>query len=325
MLTKINNLGVVCTMTRHLVVLSDAHLGAFYSRVGKTLDPVSGYYPEELHQALSQPNTTCVLNGDMFEFMHLYSRYDAQLEYATRWLVNLLLTFPECHFHFNIGNHDAAMPFITQLERLVGTLKKGETPIQNFSWSNDVHQVGAVLTMHGDLPLDDNRMNREVFPEEMQQRSREPVRFVHGVGNMVGAVLSKLKYPLPDTFEKIHEVFTRDNGAYFKEKGITDVAIGHTHTMNGVMGYEHEGLRFHITGSPGYFTRNNVLAFDLDEAGQVVAVKQLDMTSARKVAYEAPAYDYPARKQLRQVMDGIDNTIVGLAAQQKCEPVMALA
>jgi UDP-2,3-diacylglucosamine pyrophosphatase LpxH len=116
--------------------ISDLHLFANRSKASKYLD--------EMTLAATQAENF-VLGGDIFDFRWARtSNHRHTVDKAVAWLTDLIRTYPECHFHFVLGNHDYHHALI---DRLADLSKKWP----NFTWYRYYMRLGNSIFLHGDV------------------------------------------------------------------------------------------------------------------------------------------------------------------------------
>lgn len=217
------------------LVVSDLHLFARRSE---------GFVRfEALRAQLSRINTL-VLNGDTFDFRWSSLRSQpATVEAALEWLAALASEFGDCQIHFVHGNHDCLAKFKDGLEELVATSR-------NLHSHDYLLQLGSCLFVHGDCA---HRPMRRVDLERYRSNWK-----AHGRRGALGtaAYLAADRLGLTRLVHEWH--FPRDK-TVARIAGYLDDArpgwrsstrqcyFGHTHLP--FSDHEHQGVRFHNTGS----------------------------------------------------------------------------
>jgi UDP-2,3-diacylglucosamine hydrolase len=183
-----------------------------------------------------------VLNGDTFDFKRaIYASSAETAQHATTWLRELSKRAPATSFFYVLGNHDSQTHFVRAL-----TAALPEMP--NVSLINDSLRLGSSLFLHGDvvdLPLntDDISQVRSRYAQaEPDWGSR---LFSQLVTRLRVNKIEYLRHSKRMLAERIIRHLARtQNGAL---DGLSDIYFGHTHVP--FKDFEHQGLRFHNTGS----------------------------------------------------------------------------
>ena len=101
-------------------------------------------YDEPLHAVLPEAETL-YMGGDIFDFRwSKLESLDASVDAANDWLIALMERYPNCKFHYLLGNHDSCTTFVRSLERL-------DEQHENFAWHPYFMRVGRSLFLHGDV------------------------------------------------------------------------------------------------------------------------------------------------------------------------------
>ncbi len=244
-----------------VLVISDTHIGAPYADA----QPAVGKLIETIGKQLSDGDTV-VLNGDIFEQMHipLNTKRKYLLEHAKKSLRSLIGENNGIKFHYNIGNHEAYKPFIDMLKQL-------SDKHENFSYSMNKKRIGNLLVAHGDSLIKGNPDRKEIKKHYDSPLNSRALRALHVAENAFSPVLSRHKFPLEDTFDKIIKTIEKDNEC----DGITDIVIGHIHEPNGISKYQHKNYNFHVTGTSIRGMKNNMLLFELDKSGKIESIDKI--------------------------------------------------
>lgn len=261
-------------MSTRIFSFSDLHIGAPYAiatenKAFEVLDDIKRGLREQIGKDFNGTHY-CVLNGDIFEF--LLRRYgqdkEEMLDVAGRWLASLVddPDFQNVRFRFNIGNHEQLKPFY-------GLLDQFQIRRHNFEWSPEGIVIGKALFTHGDPEY---FTQTEEGPKRGEARDdilllNEPKRLIHSVAQTAGGAISRFYFPLLKTFENVTRLFD----GTLKEKGITDIVIGHIHEPNGVMNYPFGDYRFHVTGTGVRSMHNFMITMEQDDAGNVLNVRHV--------------------------------------------------
>ncbi len=220
-------------------VVSDLHL--FSKRT------TAGRHAETLLEAAGRADVF-VLNGDIFDFRWttLPSVKDT-IDEAIRWLERITKRFPDCHFHFILGNHDAHHAF----EEKLAHLAKGTS---NLNWHPYYLRLGGKVFLHGDVCISSGRPHPTSL-ERYRARWRKEGRKRGKFNNMlydaaVQARLHKaihhLAFPRKRTARSLLTYLEHVGGDAVD--GVDSVYFGHTHVA--MSGYEYGGIRFHNSGAP---------------------------------------------------------------------------
>ena len=186
-----------------------------------------------------------VLNGDTFDFRWSCVGGTAETSRAAiRWLERLAARWPECYFHFVLGNHDHVEVFIDELDELAV-----RTP--NLSWHPYYLKIGNMLFLHGDVA------NRKMSGTDLEryretwlhEESRgEFVNTVYDVAFKAGVhrAVNRIAFPTSVVIERIRHYLDDVGEGAGSETEM--VFFGHTHSA--VDDYEYEGQRFFNGGAP---------------------------------------------------------------------------
>lgn len=187
-----------------------------------------------------------VLNGDTFDFRWTtLPTIDQTVYEAVEWLRNLVASFPKCHFHFILGNHDNNQAFIEALSKLVAKTN-------NLSWHPYYLKLGDTVFLHGDVsdkPTMDAAGLEKHREEWLLDTPRHPI--FHSVYDMIvrvglHRVAVAAKYPKKRVVRRVLSYL--DDVGVTRENGIRHVYFGHTH--GAMQNFEYEGIFFHNAGSP---------------------------------------------------------------------------
>lgn len=185
-----------------------------------------------------------VLNGDTFDFRwSCHSSEEASLKAASDWLGRCSEIFPGKEIHFILGNHDCLRPFRDEVERL-------SRSIATLHFHEHHLQLGRLLFLHGDCAnrgMSKAKLDayREFWSKDRQRG--EAGRKFYDVVDATGAgkLFHRLYFPQAATVKRVatylDEVFPDWRSQY------DDCYFGHTHMP--FRDHEHEGVRFHNSGS----------------------------------------------------------------------------
>ena len=234
------------------VVLSDSHfLGGSWLPCTKTR------LPDDCMRGLLDHADLAVLNGDIFDPHFSGLQVDEWLEKASaiteRWLKN----YPQCEFHYVLGNHDGYLPWLERLEEIAR-----EFP-HRLHIHTDEYRLGNALFLHGDIA------NRTDHVEQRSIRSRKRMR--------QGLKADINKYPHTMEPKGDHETRIDLLAAALKPETLTGVEhlfTGHFHfpAINASLpGYP--DIFYHNTGSPRGAASFTPLFFDIEEDQHVSHVR----------------------------------------------------
>ena len=215
--------------------VSDLHLFARRSQAERHL--------ERLEQAASQANRF-VLGGDIFDFRWAAASSALAVQEAIGWLEKLLRNYPNCQFHFVVGNHDHHWGFLCRLDGLA-------EKYSNFHWHPYYLRLGEHIFLHGDAA------ERRMTPERLAAyRIRWHYRPRRGrlmnrlydlfVASRLPRALGPLVYPKRRVARRILAYLRRIG--HGPEQGVRHVYFGHIH--RGFSDYRYRGLVFHNSGAP---------------------------------------------------------------------------
>lgn len=186
-----------------------------------------------------------VFNGDIFDFRWttLHSIPET-VRRSIAWLEDVANRFPECDFHFVLGNHDNEQLFIDALDRLAR-----DTP--NLSWHPFYLRLGNCIFLHGDVS------ERKMSPAELA-RSRAKWRTSRKRGQMSNLMydavvyarlhkaIARLMYPRKRVARRVCAYLDHIGNGVIED--LEHVYFGHTHLA--MADYEYRGLLFHNNGAP---------------------------------------------------------------------------
>lgn len=200
-----------------------------------------------------------ILNGDTFDFRWttLLSIEETVVE-AVRWLRSLTEKFPNCYFHFILGNHDNVQLFIDQLSKLA--LER-----DNLSWHPYYLKLGDSVFLHGDVS--DKRMDAAALEKAREEWLHDTVRhpFFHRLYDVavrlgVHRAASRARYPKKRVAKRVL-AYLEDVGLGAVD-GVKHVYFGHTH--GAISDFEYAGVCFHNAGSPMKGMEFNILRVEID-------------------------------------------------------------
>lgn len=186
-----------------------------------------------------------VLNGDTFDFRwSTCGAADATTREAIAWLERTVRKWPECYFHFVLGNHDHVQIFIDELHELAE-----RTP--NLSWHPYHVKIGNSLFLHGDVA--NRRMTAADLADFRAQWLEEEARgeFANRVYDMafrarMHCAVSRFAFPTNLVVERVQHYL--DDIGEGQGSNTEMVFFGHTH--NAIQDYERGGQRFYNGGAP---------------------------------------------------------------------------
>lgn len=231
------------------IVVSDLHLFARRSRGPAQLDSI--------RTKLSEAEVL-VLNGDTFDFR--WSTVGNQAETllaAIQWLRNLAGEFPNCQIHFIVGNHDCVPSFRGELTRFASSSRR-------FQWHEHLLRLGSALFVHGDCAH--RRMNGDGLTRfrenwERDWRWNPTMAVAYECVDRLGITkrVHELHFPRQKTIERL--TFYLDSSHPGWRETTRDCYFGHTHLP--FVNHEHNGIRFHNTGSAIHHQEFNPICFEM--------------------------------------------------------------
>jgi UDP-2,3-diacylglucosamine pyrophosphatase LpxH len=197
-----------------------------------------------LRAAASQAKTF-VLGGDIFDFRwSTLSNTEATVTAAVNWLTSYVDSFPQCEFHFVLGNHDYNRRFIDALDALAAY--RG-----NLWWHRCYLRLGDSLFLHGDV-ADKIAVDTSALLMRRQQWLHDENR-----GQLANwlydlAITARLHHvaKLVNRNQRVAERLLRYayHIGHSPETGLQHVYFGHTHCA--MSHFPHGGLLFHNGGAP---------------------------------------------------------------------------
>ncbi|MCH7959316.1 MAG: metallophosphoesterase [Candidatus Hydrogenedentes bacterium] len=196
-----------------------------------------------------------VFNGDIFDFRWTtLPTVEETVDAAISWLKELIDQFPDCHFHFILGNHDNLQVFIDALSELT-------VPTPNLSWHPYYLRIGDVVFLHGDVS--DGHADAAALERSREQwlhdhSVRRPI--YHSIYDVVVRLgvhraIQRVAYPKPRVARRL-TAYLEDVGLGSLD-GIRHVYFGHTH--GAMQNYEYRDMIFHNPGAPIKGVEFNVL------------------------------------------------------------------
>jgi UDP-2,3-diacylglucosamine hydrolase len=215
--------------------LSDLHLLARRSSAS-SMEP-------RIRQAASQSHTM-VLGGDIFDFKwSTFSSLESSIDSAITWLEELIVSNPQCSFHYVLGNHDAHPRFVSELDRLAFRQPR-------LQWQPYVLRIRECVFLHGDIV--DCEPNHTILAERRKRHESKPSpkRHAHWLYDLVvHARLHRAAMHVAirpkSILRKLTQYLTEEG--LDKGHGVRDVYFGHTHRM--VNAVQYAGLTFHNGGA----------------------------------------------------------------------------
>ena len=222
-------------MAKRGLVISDLHLLAKRS-VGESL-------LEEIEHQLEQCDVL-VLNGDTFDFRWSTLREEeASIAAAVEWVEELLSRMEGRKLHFIYGNHDCLGAFREELEPLATTRS-------NLQVHEYLLQLGDQLFLHGDCA--NRRMDVAAMAAFRAGWANDKPRgkvsaAMYDVVDKTGLCwqFHRRYFPQGITVGRVAH-YLESALPKWKEE-VEDCYFGHTHLP--FRDHEHEGVRFHNTGS----------------------------------------------------------------------------
>lgn len=200
-----------------------------------------------------------VFNGDTFDFKWTtLATVEETVDEAIRWLKTLIDEFPDCHFHFILGNHDNLQVFIDALSELT-------VPTPNLSWHPYYLRIGDVVFLHGDVS--DGHMDAAALEKSREQwlhdtSVRHPLfHYIYDVVVHLGVhkVIQAAVYPKRRVAHRLTH-YLEDVGLGSLD-GIKHVYFGHTH--GAMENYEFQDMVFHNPGTPMKGLQFNILKVEI--------------------------------------------------------------
>lgn len=220
---------------RHGYFFSDLHVFARRSIAGQAMPQIVRTV-EQAH--------TLVLGGDIFDFKwSTHASMEHSLAAAEKWLLDLMAPHQTCQFHFILGNHDAAPPFVERLEALAAN-----TP--NFQWHRYYVRLQHCLFLHGDIADDQPCHDRLDARRKKKDRSASPSNAAHLLYDL--AVHARLHKAAISAAVRPQAILQRlstyaEQIGHGPDDGVKDVYFGHIH--QDLDGIEFGDLCFHNGGA----------------------------------------------------------------------------
>ncbi|MDX1974318.1 MAG: metallophosphoesterase family protein [Rickettsiales bacterium] len=237
------------------IIISDLHLFGNISRF-----KVRGAPAKQLDDWLKDKDY-CVLNGDIFELLYTSST-DNAIEYGIRWLKRLCEKYPQCEFHYVLGNHDAVDEFIHRVEELSrNDTSDPSHAIPNLVFHKHRFKMGNMLCVHGDEYMHST-------PTKRYEYSVSEAKKYNSANSLSQNQIQELFYPTvkyyfrnPDAASKI--VYTAlSNNPKLNIQDYEHVVFGHTHVP--FTNHSYQGIHFHNTGGFTTLAKPNPVLFDFD-------------------------------------------------------------
>lgn len=224
-------------MARPIYFVADLHM---FSRRSQTIR-----YQATI-RGVAESAKTLVLGGDVFDFRWTTLPSVPETVAAARdWLVELIESFPQCHFHYVLGNHDFHPLLMDELSRL-------DEAYSTFSWEKYFLQLGTSLFLHGDVA--DRFMQHDELVQRRKRWSTEhrpAARYRHhlydaAIGLRLHKFASRVAFPHQRVLDRIHHYCEGLPGVEWEE--LRNVYFGHTHVD--IDGLHYKGVTFHNGGAP---------------------------------------------------------------------------
>ncbi len=201
-----------------------------------------------------------VLNGDTFDFRWTtLASIDQTVVAAIRWLRKLSRRFPNCQFHFILGNHDHVEAFIEALDDLA-------REVPNLSWHPYYLRMGDTVFLHGDVS--DRRMTPAMLEKRRTRRQHDTTRHpvLHDIYDIALRVnlhraAHRMKFPRKRVARRV--IHYLEEAGHGRVSGIRHVYFGHTHAA--MSNFRYRDLVFHNTGSPMRGLEFNILRLELND------------------------------------------------------------
>ena len=223
-------------------VVSDLHLFTHRTAAGAHLSALRG---------AADKAEFFVLNGDIFDFRWTtLASAEATAQAAEEELERAVRRYPNCRFHYIMGNHDGLAWFARHLDALAERA-------ENFHWHPSHLLVGDSLFLHGDLALGNGR--RDPLQRTLKQLPRKPSRGLHAayevlVASRAHRAVAGLHSPTWCA-KRILKSLRAHHPALAPR--LRDVYFGHSH--HPFSNFRYQGVRFHNTGSTIRHLRCNLL------------------------------------------------------------------
>ena len=219
--------------TTHFI--SDLHL--FCDR------SIAASHLSSFHAAAGKSNQF-VFGGDIFDIK--WSRLGSTsktLDAAKGWVEDFVHLFPECQFHYLLGNHDCAPPLVEKLGEVSAN-------VNNLKIHPYVLRIDDRVFLHGDV-VDRLTDQQQLEQTRHRQQHKDPkgdlanTAYNTVFGLQLHRLATKWYYPSKVAQRILHYLDAVGEG---KDTGISDVYFGHTHAQ--LTDYEFNGVRFHNGGAP---------------------------------------------------------------------------
>lgn len=213
--------------------VSDLHLLASRSYGDDLLEPI--------RQAAAR-STDFVLGGDIFDFRwSTLESSDASAAHAADWVQTLVTDFPECRFHYVLGNHDHHGAFLSQLRQL-----SAET--SNFDWDPLCVRIQDTVFLHGDAA--DGHLDGASLLQARERSLHEEPKHPRWHRVYDAVVRTGIHKPAPRIAHPDRRVVRRltswlESEGHSAESGVRRVYFGHTHRP---MEMQYQGVWFHNGG-----------------------------------------------------------------------------
>lgn len=184
-----------------------------------------------------------VLTGDSFDFRwSTWPDPESTQAAALAWLSQLAGDYPRCDIHFILGNHDCRPGFAAGLKKLAAALPR-------FHWHEYWLRLGPAAFLHGDCVM--GVMDAAALDRYRQgwRQDRHWAAFAAAYQCVDRLKISRLMhhchFPRQRTVRRIAHYLDAACPGWRRET--QDCYFGHTHLA--FTNHEHEGIRFHNTGS----------------------------------------------------------------------------
>jgi len=213
--------------------VSDLHLLASRSYGNDLLAPI---------RSAAAISSNFVLGGDIFDFR--WSTLKSPLhsiEFATDWLQSLVRDYPDCHFHYVLGNHDHHGEFPGSLEDLAGQNS-------NFRWHPLCLRIQDCVFLHGDAVDGHADVASLTRTRERDLHRKQKHPHLHRIYD--ATVKTGIHRPIPRLIHPHGRVVRRlldwlEAAGHGLETGVKAVYFGHTHNP---MNLQYRGVWFHNGG-----------------------------------------------------------------------------
>jgi UDP-2,3-diacylglucosamine pyrophosphatase LpxH len=218
---------------KHCHFVSDLHLLASRSYGDGLFEPI---------RKAAALSSDFVLGGDIFDFRwSTLGSSRESVEVASRWLRGLVEEFPDCRFHYVLGNHDYHGAFLDNLDHLSGE-------VSNFEWDPFCIRIQNAVFLHGDAA--DGHENALILKRSREKNLDEEPKHPRWHRAYDAIVRTGIHKPAPWIVHPHRRVVRRlmtwlEAEGHGPAAGVKSVYFGHTHHP---MELEYRGVWFHNGG-----------------------------------------------------------------------------